>query len=171
MTMYYDPQPGEDEDRFLLPFEELTRDEQLMWGMPRTYGWRTVAETLGAARKKLKLSKRQAARRAGISEGTWRQLERGPTLYGGMVHLTEARPENVYAAARAVGVEPEVIFGIFGEGVPEGLDFTPYDDRLAKKITRLEVRDRDIVERLVDSMLDDSIGDSPDDPEVPPESS
>jgi transcriptional regulator with XRE-family HTH domain len=162
MSMYYEPTPEQEVDRFLLPYEELTEHEKIMWGMPDTYGWRTVAETLSAARKKLKLSKRQAARRAGISEGTWRQLERGPTMYGGTVNINQARPENVYAAARAVGVDPKVIFGFFNEEVPEGLDFTPYDDRLAKKIAGLEVRDRDIVERLVDSMLDNSIGDAPD---------
>lgn len=159
MSMYQEPTPDQQVDRFLLPYEELTKEEQYMWGLHDTVGWRTVAETLGAARKRLKLSKRQAARRAGISEGTWRQLERGPTLEGGVLYINQTRPENLYAAARAVGVDPKVVFGAFDEDVPEGIDFTPYDDRLAKKIAKLEVRDRDIVERLVDSMLDRTLGD------------
>ncbi|GEM_PF-2436263 len=163
--MYYEPTADQQIDRFLLPYEELTADEKIMWGMPGTVGWRTVAETLGAARKRLKLSKRQAARRAGISEGTWRQLERGPTFEGGSVYVNQTRPENLYAAARAVGVDPKIVFGAFNEEVPEGLDFTPYDDRLARKIARLDVRDRDIVERLVDSMLDNSVGDTSEDDE------
>lgn len=157
--MYREPDPEELVDRFLLPYEELTDDEKFMWGMPDTVGWRTVAETLGAARKRLRLSKRQAARRAGISEGTWRQLERGPTMEGGTLYVNQTRPENLFAASRAVGVDPAVVFGAFNEEVPEGLDFTPYDDRLTKKISQLDVRDRDIVERLVDAMLDQSVGD------------
>ncbi len=161
--MYREPDPEDLVDRFLLPYEELTDDEKFMWGMPDTVGWRTVAETLGAARKRLRLSKRQAARRAGISEGTWRQLERGPTMQGGMLYVNQTRPENLYAAARAVGVEAGVVFGGFNEVVPEGLDFTPYDDRLTKKIARLDVRDRDIVERIVDSMLDNTLGDRQED--------
>jgi len=158
--MYQEPTPEEQEDRFLLPYEELREDEKFMWGLPQTVGWRTVAEVLGEARKRLRLSKRQAARRAGISEGTWRQLERGPTLEGNTLHTNQTRPENLYAAARAVGVDPEVVFGAFGEEVPAGFDFTPYDDRVAKKISQLDVRDRDIVEGIVDLMLSKSIGDT-----------
>jgi transcriptional regulator with XRE-family HTH domain len=157
--VYREPTPEELEDHFLLPYEQLSRDEKTMWGLPETVAWRFVAETLMAARLRLRLSKRQAARRAGISEGTWRQLEKGPEFMNGVLYTNNTRPENLFAAARAVGVEPKVIFDAFGEEVPSGVDFTPYDDRLAKKISRLEVRDRDIVERLVDSMLDSSVGD------------
>ncbi len=160
MTMYYEPDPEVQEDRFLLPYEELSDEEKIMWGLPETVGWRGVAELLGDARKRLKLSKRQAARRAGISDGTWRQLERGPTYENKTLYINQTRPENLYAAARAVGVDPQTVFELFGERVPEGIDFTPYDDRLAKKIAKLEVRDRDIVERLVDAMLDQSVGDT-----------
>jgi transcriptional regulator with XRE-family HTH domain len=163
MSMYQEPTPEQQEDRFQLPYEELTQDEKIMWGLPQTVGWRTVAETLGEARKRLRMSKRQAARRAGISEGTWRQLERGPSFENNMLYINQTRPENLYAAARAVGVDPQVVFGAFDEEVPEGLDFTPYDDRLAKKISKLEVRDRDIVERLIDSMLDRTLGDTNED--------
>ena len=157
--IYYEPSDEELFDRFQLPYDQLRDDEKIMWGLPETYGWRTAAEILGAARKRLRLSKRQAARRAGISEGTWRQLERGPTLIQNTLYINQTRPENLYAAARAVGVDPKIVFDAFEEPVPEGIDFTPYDDRLAKKISQLEVRDRDIVERLVDSMLDHSVGD------------
>jgi transcriptional regulator with XRE-family HTH domain len=159
--MYHEPTPEELEDRFLLPYEELSDDEKFMWGMPETVAWRFIAERLTEARSQLRLSKRQAARRAGISEGTWRQLEKGPSLYNQTLYTNNTRPENLFAAARAVGVEPKELFDAFGEEVPAGIDFTPYDDRIAKKIGRLGVRDRDIVERLVDSMLDDSVGDIP----------
>jgi transcriptional regulator with XRE-family HTH domain len=157
--VFREPTPEELEDRFLLPYEKLTDDEKIMWGMPETVAWRFVAETLTAARLRLRLSKRQAARRAGISEGTWRQLEKGPEFMNGVLYTNNTRPENLFAAARAVGVEPKVIFDAFAQEVPAGVDFTPYDDRLAKKISRLEVRDRDLVERLVDSMMDNSVGD------------
>jgi len=158
--MYFEPSEDQLVDRFLLPYEELRHDEKIMWGLPQTVGWRTVAEILSDARTRLGLSKRQAARRAGISEGTWRQLERGPTLQNNTLNVNQTRPENLYAAAQAVGVDPKVLFDLFDEEVPEGVDFTPYDDRLARKISKLEVRDRDIVERLVDSMLDQTLGDA-----------
>ena len=57
----------------------------------------------------------------------------------------------------------KLVFEQLYEDVPKGLDFTPYDDRLTKKIARFEVRDRDIIERLVDSMLDGSVGDTVED--------
>jgi len=160
MSMYREPDPEDLVDRFLLPYQELSDDEKIMWGLAETVGWRTVAETLGAARKRLRLSKRQAARRAGISEGTWRQLERGPTYEGGMLYINQTRPENLFAAARAVGVDPKIVFGAFDEEVPEGIDFTPYDDRLTKKVAQLDIRDRDIVEGIVDLMLSKSVGDT-----------
>ena len=156
--MFREPDPEDLVDRFLLPYEELNDFEKVMWGLPDTVGWRTVADVLGAARKRLGISKREAARRAGISEGTWRQLERGPTLQGGVVYVNQTRPENLYAAARGVGLDPKIVFAAIGEDVPEGIEFTPYDDRLAKKISKLGIRDRDIVERMVDSMLDDTSG-------------
>ncbi len=160
MSMFFEPSDEDLFDRFLLPYEELRHDEKIMWGLPQTVGWRTVAEILSEARTRLGLSKRQAARRAGISEGTWRQLERGPTLQNNTLYVNQTRPENLYAAAQAVGVDPKVLFDLFDEKVPEGIDFTPYDDRLARKIAKLAVRDRDIVERLVDSMLENNIGDA-----------
>jgi transcriptional regulator with XRE-family HTH domain len=160
--MFREPDPEDLFDRFQVPYDELRDDEKIMWGWPDTVAWRTVAETLGGARKRLRLSKRQAARRAGISEGTWRQLERGPTLVMNTLYINQTRPENLYAAAHAVGVDPKIIFDALMEEVPSGIDFTPFDDRLAKKISRLDVRDRDIVERLVDSMLDNSVGDTND---------
>ena len=148
-------------DRFQRPWEELSQDEKFAWGFPETVAWRTVAETLGAARKRLGISKRQAARRAGISEGTWRGLEQGPTYIINSVNITRARPENLYAAAMAVGVDPKIVFDAIGEEVPTGIDFTPFDDRVSKKIAKLDVRDRDIIEGIVDLMLSKSVGDVP----------
>jgi transcriptional regulator with XRE-family HTH domain len=162
MSMFFEPTEEQLFDRFELPYEHLSQDEKFAWGLRETVAWRTVAETLGAARKRLRLSKRQAARRAGISEGTWRSLERGPTFILNTLNISQTRPENVYAAALAVGVDPKVVFDALEEEVPAGLDFTPFDDRLSKKISRLSIRDRDIVERLVDSMLDNTLGDADD---------
>ena len=159
--MFFEPTEEELFNRFQLPYEQLSGDEKSAWGWHETVAWRTVAETLGAARKHLRLSKRQAARRAGISEGTWRGLEQGPTYILNTLNITNTRPENLYAAALAVGVEPKVVFDALGEEVPTGVEFTPFDDRLSKKITKLAVRDRDIVEGIVDLMLSKSMGDVP----------
>lgn len=167
MSVFWEPNEEDLFDRFQLPYEELSQDEKFAWGFPETVAWRTVAETLGTARKRLRLSKRQVARRAGISEGTWRGLEQGPTYILNSLNITNTRPENLYAAALAVGVDPKVVFDALGEDVPTGVDFTPFDDRLSKKITRLDVRDRDIVEGIVDLMLSKAIGDVPESDDEP----
>lgn len=50
------------------------------------------------------LSMRQAAERAGFSEGTWRNVERGVSRAGGVIVPSRPTAATVAAAARAVGV-------------------------------------------------------------------
>jgi transcriptional regulator with XRE-family HTH domain len=66
-------------------------------------------ELINAALKRIrpKLSVREAARRAGISEGWWRQVVRGyqPLKGGGKAPMTGSA-ETVASMARVVGVTP-----------------------------------------------------------------
>jgi transcriptional regulator with XRE-family HTH domain len=67
-------------------------------------------ELITAALKRIRprLSIREAARRAGISEGWWRQVVRGyqPIKGGGKAPMTGSA-ETIAAMARVVGVTPE----------------------------------------------------------------
>lgn len=120
---------------------------------PDAKAWYFVGQRLYQGRKRFQISKREAARRAGISESLWRQLEAGGREVGGRVVLPNPRPENLYAAARAVEEDPAILFADVGMQVPEGLDRSAPDDPLATKLARLNDRDRAIVEQLVDTML------------------
>ena len=66
-----------------------------------------VGKALGAARVAAKLSKRQAASAAGISEGWWRHLESGriPQRDGSSI-APNPRDDTLIAAAKAVGLRP-----------------------------------------------------------------
>jgi transcriptional regulator with XRE-family HTH domain len=60
-----------------------------------------------AARKQAGISKREAARRAGISEGRWRQIVTGIQKAGEVDIPVNPRRTTVEAMARAVGVNPD----------------------------------------------------------------
>jgi transcriptional regulator with XRE-family HTH domain len=74
-----------------------------------------VGQALGAARVKAGLSKREAARTAGMSEGWWRHLESGriPQRDGSFV-APNPRDETLIAAARAVGLRPRYVLDLAG---------------------------------------------------------
>lgn len=79
--------------------------------------WRRVGQLLGEARRSLrpKVSKREAARRAGFSEITWRQLEAGERqLTKGVKVPPSPKDETLEAAARAVGLDPGIVFSEVG---------------------------------------------------------
>ncbi|MHB8505592.1 MAG: hypothetical protein ACYDEN_07720, partial [Acidimicrobiales bacterium] len=115
--------------------------------------WYRIGRLLCQGRKHAQISKREAARRARISEALWRLLENGGRDVNGTWMLPNPRPENLLAATLAVGIEPEHVFS--------EIDITPpthalrgiYDDRLAHKVGHLSDHDRYLVERLVDTML------------------
>jgi transcriptional regulator with XRE-family HTH domain len=76
--------------------------------------WLRVAEMLGSARRRRKLSKRAAARAAGFSEGLWRHLEEGVRLVYGQEVTPNPRDENLVGAATAVGIDPAELFAAVG---------------------------------------------------------
>jgi len=120
---------------------------------PDAIAWHQIGESLYQGRRRFQISKREAARRAGISEALWRQLESGGKVVKGALFTPNPRPENLYAAARAVDLDPEPIFHSLEQDVPEGLSDDVFDERLPSKIRRLNGRDRQIVEQMVDTML------------------
>ncbi|UKD50824.1 helix-turn-helix domain-containing protein (plasmid) [Amycolatopsis sp. FU40] len=61
---------------------------------------------LRAAREQLRLSRREAARRAGLSEARWRQLEKGTQPIDGVEQPVSTRPDTVFKAADVVGLDP-----------------------------------------------------------------
>ena len=116
--------------------------------------WRQIGQRLWEGRKRLQLSKREAASRAGISEALWRQLEGGGKLVEGRVIKPNPRPENLYGALKAVGEDPEAAFDFLHWDIPERLPAQEYDDRLDAKLARLSQRDRAIIERAINTMLE-----------------
>jgi transcriptional regulator with XRE-family HTH domain len=136
---------------------------------PDAKGWYFVGRRLYQGRKRFQISKREAARRAGISEALWRQLEAGGREINMEVFLPNPRPEHLYAVARAIDDDPALFFRAVEWDMPEGLTREILDDRLAHKITHLSERDRQVVEQLVDTLLKQP-ADDVDADLVPPES-
>lgn len=115
--------------------------------------WAFVGSYLRTGRERTRLSKRAAARRAGISEGLWRHLEAGEKKLNGVTVLPNPRSENLVAAAQAVGVDPKAIFRAIGRTAGPIPEFEPADNSLQSRIDRLSYRDRQLVEQLIESML------------------
>lgn len=115
--------------------------------------WAFVGSYLRTGRERTHLSKRAAARRAGISEGLWRHLEAGVKQLHGVNVLPNPRSENLVAAAQAVGLDPRVIFRAIGRAAGPIPEFEPADESLQARIDQLSYRDRQLVEQLVESML------------------
>ncbi|MCU1647113.1 MAG: hypothetical protein JWN03_7388 [Nocardia sp.] len=67
-----------------------------------------------AARETAGLSKREAAKRAGISESRWRQLEAGHETVRGQTYPVKTTPETVAHIADAVGASREELLEAAG---------------------------------------------------------
>lgn len=120
---------------------------------PRAAAWQFIARSLLEGRTRFRISKRQAARIAGISEASWRAMEAGGKNVKGVWFVPNPRPETLFLAARAVDVDPSTLFKALGEEVPERLPLHHTDDELVAKIRQLADRDREEVEELIDFML------------------
>ena len=116
--------------------------------------WTQIGQHLWEGRKRLQMSKREAASRAGISEALWRQLEGGGKLVNGRVIKPNPRPENLYGALKAIGEDPKSAFALLHWDIPESLPTREYDDRLDAKLARLGEHDRRVIERAIDAMLE-----------------
>ena len=126
--------------------------------LARDYGepWRSIGEALFEARKKLQLSKREAADRAKISESFWRQLEAGGKWIGGKLILPNPRPESFSKVLRAVSIDPLNLISIPGFTLPHPEE-EPWRYRsLYDKLERLTEAKVQLIESLVDALLEQS---------------
>lgn len=112
--------------------------------------WRAVGERLRQAREAIHpaVSKREAARRAGFAEITWRQLEAGERqIAKGLKVPMSATDSTVISAARALKIDPAELFEILGreyKGSPEpppatdGAVSSEWVDAVEARLNRLE---------------------------------
>ncbi len=119
---------------------------------PERRAWAFIGSRLYQGRKRFQISKREAARRAGISEALWRQLEGGGLMIKPGHFLPNPRPENLVAAANAVEEDPEVFFEALGRDMPEGVEKFAAGG-FTVRFNQLHQRDQYIVIQLVESML------------------
>jgi transcriptional regulator with XRE-family HTH domain len=75
------------------------------------------------ARSDARISVREAARRAGISEGWWRQIAKGfQTLSGGASGPVRGPDETIARMAKSVGVTPDQLTGAGRDGAARELE-------------------------------------------------
>jgi len=115
--------------------------------------WQQIGQRLWEGRKRLQISKREAAHRAGISETLWRQLEGGGKIVDGRLVDPNPLPENLYGAFKAIGEDATGAFAFLHWDLPEPLPTKEYDDRLEVKLSRLSEHHREVIEKTIDAML------------------
>jgi len=119
---------------------------------PERVAWAVVGRELYLGRKRFQISKREAARRAGISEALWRQLEGGGAMVKPGLFVPNPRAANLVAAAQAVEIDPERLFDMLGRDAPEGIEKFAAGG-FTVRFNQLNERDQYIVIQLVESML------------------
>lgn len=102
---------------------------------------------LEQARASLRISRREAARRAGISEAHWRQVIVGEQYRRGRAVPVTPKPRTVVAMALAVLLDPAAALTVAGLAVPVDLD------RLVDDI-RDELRAHQCSKRSAGSVID-----------------
>lgn len=123
--------------------------------------WTQFGQYLAEQRQRLGLKRRDAAKRAKLTESAWRDLETGhENSYGGVRVLPHPSPEVLNAVAEALEVPPEELLRHVPRrprqtSSPARTTSSPEVDDLSRRIARLSDRDRRVVASLVDSMLAD----------------
>jgi hypothetical protein len=118
--------------------------------------WAFIGSYLRTGREEERLSMRAAATRAGISDSLWRHLEAGERWIHGDLVFPNSSDRNLIAAAHAVYLDPRVILRTLGRPYHHLPRIGGPEDTLAPKLQRLNPRDRQIIERMIDSMLDEA---------------
>ena len=140
--------------------ELLARDAEEEWERRNPQpDWLALGRLIRQERIRLGISKREAARRAELSEAAWRHLEAGFKLIGETMVWPNPRNENLLAAAAAVEISPEVAFTYAARPMPEGLSVSPTPSALAERIQALDPTDRALVESLISRLEAEHPGD------------
>lgn len=125
--------------------------------------WVEFGRWLAEQREERGLRRREAARRAKISEALWRDLETGrKEAIGGIRLLPNPSHDVLERVAATLELPADEVFARVGRATAgratraAGSVPKPADDGglLAVKLRRLSERDMLLVERLVDSMLE-----------------
>src|SRR5687768_13694381 len=83
-------------------------------------------------------SMRSAARRAGVDEAVWRQVEKGYRTAGGVRITANPRDDNLEAIAEAAGVDPAHVFELAGRSYTPTTKVPTSEDRLAALEARVD---------------------------------
>jgi transcriptional regulator with XRE-family HTH domain len=124
--------------------------------------WVEFGRWLVEQREERGLRRRDAARRAKISEALWRDLETGrKEAIGGIRLLPNPSQDVLERVAGALELPVEDVLARVGRAKAGRRNLTPAsdapkidDDLLSVKLRRLSERDRILLERLVDAMLE-----------------
>ena len=133
-------------------------------GVDESQQWVEFGRWLTEQREQRGLRRRDAARRAKVPETTWKDLETGrKEAIGGIRLLPNPSPDVLERVAGALELPVEDVLARIGRPSrrPRALASVPVDGRpgeegslLSVKLRRLSERDRLVVERLVDAMLE-----------------
>ncbi len=130
--------------------------------------WEEFGRWLAEQREERGLRRRDAARKAKVSESVWRDLETGrKEAIGGIRLLPNPSRDVLTSVANALELPVEELLARIGRttagrssaGRSLGTGETRLEEDgslLSLKFKRLSDRDRQIVERLIDSMLESS---------------
>ncbi|MGH9063160.1 MAG: helix-turn-helix domain-containing protein [Acidimicrobiales bacterium] len=126
--------------------------------MDESQRWVEFGRWLAEQREAAGLKRREAAKKAKVSEVTWRDLETGrKDSIGGIRLLPNPSSEVLERIAGAVGVPMEELMKHVGRlpvvSRPARANQSTRSV-LAVKVSRLSARDRQIVELLVDAMIE-----------------
>jgi transcriptional regulator with XRE-family HTH domain len=127
--------------------------------------WVQFGRWIAEQRELRGLRRREAARKAKVSEALWRDLETGrKEAIGGIRLLPNPSPEVLERVAGALEVPVEDVLARIGRparrtrplvtSITDGQRDEDEGSLLALKLRRLSERDRTLVERLVDTMLE-----------------
>jgi transcriptional regulator with XRE-family HTH domain len=130
-------------------------------GVNEAQRWAEFGRFVTERREELGLGRRAAAKKAKLTESTLRALEAGyQTAYGGVRVLPNLTPDELDGLAAALEVDADDLHARLGRPAPHLVDATRAEDEpdgrtsaLARRIARLDERDRQLVAVLVDRLL------------------
>lgn len=132
--------------------------------MDESQQWVAFGQWISERREEIGLRRRDAAKRAKMSEAQWRDLETGRKESVGPIRLLPNPSRDVLdRVAAALEVPVEDVLARIGRssprsrrslGVREAVSVEEDGSLLGVKLRRLSNRDRQLVETLVDAMIE-----------------